>query len=71
MQDELGDVDQIWLYSQDPTFEPSDVLPPGQIIAVKQPYYKLDDNGGFGIRVDHLSDLLFIPNTDSIVPLAL
>lgn len=71
VEDEFGDVDQIWLYSQDPSFEPSEVLPLGQIIAIKQPYYRVDDDGGFSIRVDHLSDLVSVTNTDSIVPLAL
>lgn len=35
---------------------------------VKEPYLKVMSDGDYGIRVDHLSDIMFIPKFDKLVP---
>ncbi|CAI7667777.1 unnamed protein product [Penicillium viridicatum] len=42
----------------------------GQILLVKEPYLTLTSVGEYGVRVDHVSDILFIPLFDEIVPSA-
>ncbi|KAJ5208589.1 hypothetical protein N7449_002968 [Penicillium cf. viridicatum] len=40
----------------------------GQILLVKEPYLTLTSVGEYGVRVDHVSDNLFIPLFDKMVP---
>lgn len=42
----------------------------GQILLVKEPYLTLTSVGEYGVRVDHVSDILFIPLFDKMVPSA-
>ncbi|KGO55768.1 Tetratricopeptide-like helical [Penicillium expansum] len=42
----------------------------GQILLVKEPYLTLTFHGEYGIRVDHVSDIMFIPIFDKMVPSA-
>ncbi|KGO71893.1 Tetratricopeptide-like helical [Penicillium italicum] len=42
----------------------------GQVLLVKEPYLTLLFDGEYGIRVDHVSDILFIPIFDKMVPSA-
>lgn len=42
----------------------------GHILLVKEPYLTLTSVGEYGVRVDHVSDVLFIPLFDKMVPSA-
>lgn len=50
---------------------PEQLLPKGQLVAVKEPYYKATADGGHVVRVDHPSDLLLLRPEDDIIPLQL
>lgn len=38
------------------------------ILLIKEPYYKLMDNGDYGLRVDHPSDIVHLKHIDNRVP---
>ncbi|KAJ5615843.1 hypothetical protein N7537_000957 [Penicillium hordei] len=42
----------------------------GRILLVKEPYLTLTSVGEYGVRVDHVSDILLIPLFDKMVPSA-
>ncbi|KAJ9487408.1 hypothetical protein VN97_g5901 [Penicillium thymicola] len=42
----------------------------GQILLVKEPYLTLTSVGEYGVRVDHVSDILIIPLFDKMTPSA-
>lgn len=42
----------------------------GQILLVKEPYLTLIPDAEYGVRVDHVSDIMFIPKFDKMVPSA-
>lgn len=70
VEDEDGRVLMLQLYNQEIELSKKQNLPEGVVIVVKEPYVKLMADGDFGIRVDHLSDLLFVPGFDEQVPLS-
>ena len=44
------------------------ILGEGTVLIVKEPYLKLMSNGLYGLRVDHISDVIFLPKNDNRVP---
>lgn len=38
------------------------------VLVVKEPYFKVCSEGGYGVRVDHVSDILWLSETDGRVP---
>jgi hypothetical protein len=70
VEDEDGSTITIQLYNQETTRPESDILGQGAVLAVKEPYLKVMSDGEYGLRVDHLSDVTFIPNHDMLVPSA-
>lgn len=72
MEDENGEVEKLALYNHSESSIFSS-LPKGCVVAVKEPYYKLNAGGeeDFMICVDHPSDVLLLRYNDPIVPLAL
>jgi hypothetical protein len=70
MEDERDDVVLISLYHQEGEKErpAAEVINTGTILLVKEPYFKVYSNGGYGLRVDHLSDVLRIDEDDDRVP---
>jgi hypothetical protein len=46
----------------------NEILREGMVIVVKEPYFKLNSEGGYGVRVDHLSDILWLSETDGRIP---
>ncbi|KAL3481451.1 hypothetical protein BJX99DRAFT_253759 [Aspergillus californicus] len=46
----------------------NELLKKGTIMLLKEPYPKLMADGGYGVRVDHLSDIVFLPPYDERVP---
>ncbi|KAM7189141.1 SET domain containing protein [Rhypophila sp. PSN 637] len=72
VEDEEGDAIMLQLYHQVDNMCPptmvSDTLPQGQALILKEPYLKVMANGGYGLRVDHLSDVLFLLAGDARIP---
>lgn len=69
VEDENGGCDLVQLYNMDETRDPRKILPKGQVFIVKEPFYKLNIAGGTSIRVDHVSDVIFLSPDDNRVPL--
>lgn len=68
VEDENGGCDLIQLYNMDETRDPRKILPEGQVLIVKEPFYKSNVTGGTSIRVDHVSDVIFLTPGDNRVP---
>lgn len=68
VEDEFGDVDRLAIYNLLPTVKPGDILPPGAIVAVKEPFYKRTADGGLFVRVDHPSDVVLLRPGNQLIP---
>lgn len=69
-EDEDGKALVLQMYNQDEKVMSDGRLVKGTVILVKEPYLKFLADGEPGIRVDHLSDIKFLPEHDALVPLA-
>lgn len=69
-EDEHGDVTMLQMYQQeDEASRPaSTVVDKGSILLIKEPFYKITASGDYSLRVDHLSDIIFLGNDDSRTP---
>ena len=45
-----------------------EIIDGGMVIVVKERYFKVDSEGGYGVRVDHISDILRPNANDGLVP---
>ena len=72
MEDENGDGVVLQLYQQqDDSYRTAEqVLPEKSSWIVKEPYYKVMSDGEYGIRVDHISDLVQLSAHDERTPAA-
>lgn len=68
VEDESGDAMLLELYYQDRQRDAEDIVEEGTVLIVKEPYLCLHANGGHGVRVDHLSDLIRLPEYDEQIP---
>ncbi|KAK0624359.1 hypothetical protein B0T14DRAFT_195653 [Immersiella caudata] len=69
VEDESGDVVLLQLYHQEQANDPvENILEEGMILVVKEPYLKVTSDGGFGLRVDHVSDIEFLSPDDDRIP---
>lgn len=72
VEDELGAVHRLRLYNlPSQTQKPlnlDDVLPPGSILAIKEPYCEAASEDMSGIRVDHPSDLIYLSEGHALFP---
>ncbi|KAK4663724.1 hypothetical protein QC763_610930 [Podospora pseudopauciseta] len=66
VEDEKSEVFLLQLYHQVEMTE--DILVPGGILIIKDPYLKLTADGRHGLRVDHVSDAVFLLAHDRRVP---
>ncbi|KAI1321894.1 TPR domain protein [Xylariaceae sp. FL0255] len=71
VEDEEGTAVLLQLYHQPkpPLIEPEDILHPGMVIVVKEPFFKVGTDGTYSIRVDHVSDVVWLQETDLRIPL--
>ncbi|KAL3474787.1 hypothetical protein BJX99DRAFT_271504 [Aspergillus californicus] len=67
VEDEQADVLMLQLYNQEDRLV-ADRLVEGSVMIVKEPYLKIMTDGDHGLRVDHLSDVVFLPVHDLRVP---
>ncbi|CAG8907154.1 unnamed protein product [Penicillium egyptiacum] len=70
VEDEDGSILMLQLYNQEHQLSGTQSLREGTVLVVKEPYVKVMADGDYGIRVDHLSDVRFIPEFDDLVPLS-
>ncbi|KAK4502484.1 hypothetical protein PRZ48_005909 [Zasmidium cellare] len=71
IEDSEGSVDRLAVYNFDMRLRPEQILPKGQLLAVKEPYYKVTADGAPMVRVDHPSDFVILRPEDSAIPLQL
>lgn len=71
VEDKNSEVDQLAVYNCDSKAPPDYMLPKDTVFAIKGPFYKNANNGGYIIRVDHLSDLVQLQPTHAMVPMEL
>ncbi|KAJ5605534.1 hypothetical protein N7510_008315 [Penicillium lagena] len=66
VEDEQDNVVRFQMYHQDKTEK---VLEEGTVMILKEPYLKVSaTDGGYAIRVDHLSDVIYLPKHDERIP---
>jgi hypothetical protein len=60
LEDESGDVVMLQIYQQeDEKIRPATaIVKTGTVLLVKEPYFKVMGDGEYGLRVDHLSDVV-------------
>ncbi|KAL8936569.1 MAG: hypothetical protein Q9211_004123 [Gyalolechia sp. 1 TL-2023] len=72
MEDENGDAIMLQLYQQEDEGKraAADIVSVGTILLVKEPYFKVMGDGEYGLRVDHLSDVVHLKKDDARMPTA-
>jgi hypothetical protein len=72
MEDENGDAIILQLYQQEDedTRAAADIIHVGTILLIKEPYFKVMGDGEYGLRVDHLSDVIHLKRDDARIPKA-
>ncbi|PFH59061.1 hypothetical protein XA68_12879 [Ophiocordyceps unilateralis] len=70
VEDEQGTAALLQLYYQpEETDVPVEcILKPGHVCLVKEPYFKCANDGTYSIRVDHVSDIIWLENNDEKIP---
>lgn len=72
VEDEHDDVSMLQLYQQEQeeVREATDIVDVGTLLLVKEPYFKVlaSGNNHYGLRVDHLSDIVHVNEGDFMVP---
>ncbi|UPK97264.1 hypothetical protein LCI18_008199 [Fusarium solani-melongenae] len=69
-EDEHGTAVMLQLYQlPDESLVPqTEILAPGMICIVKEPYYKQTTKGRYSVRVDHLGDIIWLSAGDERIP---
>ncbi|CZT13036.1 related to TPR domain protein [Rhynchosporium graminicola] len=72
VEDEAGNALTFSLYQQEckDLKTAGDILKKGSVILLKEPYFKCVGDGGYGIRVDHPTDIIWLANDDPRIPSA-
>lgn len=72
MEDEKGDGVSLQLYQQKTNRYQiaDDILQEGRLCIIKEPYYKIMNDRSYGLRVDHVSDLIWLSMDDDRIPTA-
>lgn len=71
VEDEKGNGVMLQLYQQEDTEYAlaEDITQLGGVCIVKEPYLKIMSNGEYGLRVDHVTDIVWLAQDDDRVPL--
>ena len=69
-EDEKGDAVKLQIYQQEDEEirKVVNIINIGRIAVVKEPYYKAMGDGEYGIRIDHLSDIVLLHEADDRIP---
>ena len=70
-EDKTKDAVVVQLYQQDIKMDrpATSILDQNDVFIVKEPYFKVMADGDYGLRVDHVSDLVKVEPYDQRVPL--
>lgn len=69
MEDEFGDTVKLQLYKLDEdNQQAASVIPEGKVCIIKEPWCRIMAGGGYGIQVDHISDILWLSKADERMP---
>ncbi|KAI0550313.1 hypothetical protein F4679DRAFT_594767 [Xylaria curta] len=70
VEDEEGTAVLLQLYHQHQSIgtDLEDILHPNTVLMVKEPFFEVTANGSYSIRVDHVSDVVILHNTDPRIP---
>ena len=71
LEDEKDNAVTSHFYQQrDEEVQPAaDIISEGMVCIIKEPWYKLMTDGSYGLRVDHISDVMWLPEVDARMPL--
>lgn len=72
VEDEIGDGVTLQLYQQkdDEYRKGEEVVQVNKACIIKEPYFKVMSDGNYGLRVDHVSDIIWLPSDDDRLPFA-
>ncbi|KAG9663163.1 SET domain-containing protein, partial [Aureobasidium melanogenum] len=68
VEDETGDVDRVALYHTKEALRAFEVVPEGTVVTVKEPFYHLEGDGRYVLRVDHASDMVVLDQHHKLCP---
>jgi hypothetical protein len=70
VEDEREDATMLQLYQQEDKDDrpATSVIKPNDVFLVKEPYFKIMSDGEYGLRVDHVSDLVYIEVRNEMLP---
>jgi hypothetical protein len=68
IEDETRDVDRLVLCHAKETLRAFEVLPEGTVVSVKEPFYHMEDDGRYALRVDHPSDMVVLDPRHKLYP---
>ena len=69
VEDEKEDAIILQLYQQDRKGRPdTSILNSGDVLIIKEPFFKVLGDGEYGLRVDHVSDVVYITTYDKMRP---
>lgn len=70
VEDAAGTAVLLQLYQQAPesVIPASEVVPIHGVCILKEPFFKCATDGSYGLRVDHVSDILWLNDTDERIP---
>lgn len=70
VEDEEGTAVLLQLYNQpeEPKVSKERILQAGDICIIKEPFFKATVDGSYALRVDHVSDIIWLEDTDDRIP---
>ncbi|KAI0812860.1 hypothetical protein GGR55DRAFT_687772 [Xylaria sp. FL0064] len=70
VEDEEGTAVLLQLYHQPkpPEADAEDILHKNMVLVIKEPFFKAAGDGAYSIRVDHVSDIVWLRNGDTRIP---
>ncbi|KAH6645483.1 hypothetical protein BKA67DRAFT_585158 [Truncatella angustata] len=71
VEDEEGTAVLLQLYNQpeEPRVSKEWILRVGDVCIIKEPFFKATTSGSYSLRVDHVSDIVWLKDTDDRIPL--
>ncbi|KAI1210829.1 uncharacterized protein F4807DRAFT_40365 [Annulohypoxylon truncatum] len=71
IEDEEGTAVMLQLYNQpeESVVSKDQILREGDVCILKEPYFKVTVDGSYSLRVDHVSDVIWLQDTDPRIPL--
>lgn len=68
VEDETGDVDRVTLFHTKEALRAFEVVPEGTVVTVKEPFYRMEEDGRYVLRVDHPSDMVVLDQHHKLRP---